>query len=88
MARYVPHSPEWFKAVASVNPQQAAITRHVIDTAGSPDVCSVCGDAAARDFKIVGAKFGEEVDATVRLCDDCRHIRSAMYGEEFVLLDS
>ncbi len=83
MGYLIPHTPEWFKALEALRPDQAAATRQVLDLAGSTDVCSICGDAPAKDYRVVGVKFGPNLDATVRLCDDCRDIRSQMYGELF-----
>lgn len=83
MTHYVPHSPEWFDALESVNPQQANATRQILTAAGRSDVCSVCGDAPAKDYKVKGVQLGSGVDATIRLCKDCRSIRSNMHGESF-----
>ena len=88
MAHYSPHSPEWFRALESVNPQQAAMTKQIITSAGSPSVCSVCGDDEAKNYKIAGVQLGAGLDATIRLCDDCRSIRSKMHGESFSALDA
>lgn len=83
MTHHIPHSPERFEALESVNPQQAEMSRQIVTAAGSSDVCSVCGDRPAKDYKIVGVKLGDGTDATIRLCDDCRNIRSQMHDESF-----
>jgi hypothetical protein len=83
MTYLVPHTPEWFKALKALNPAQAAITKQLIDLAGQVDVCSGCGDFPTRDYKVVGVSFRPGVDATIRLCDDCREIRSATQEESF-----
>jgi hypothetical protein len=78
-----PHSEEWFRALNAFNPQQAAATRRIIELAGRTDACSICGDHPANDYKLVGKYFPSDAVATIRLCDDCRSIRKASYGEEF-----
>ena len=78
-----PHTAEWFTALESCNAMQAAQTRQIIKLAGKSDVCSVCGDAPATDYKVDGAIFALDVGATVRLCDDCREIRKSSQGESF-----
>jgi hypothetical protein len=83
MAHLTPHSPEWFAALEAVNPDQAAFTRQIVGLAGKADVCSVCGGDPAQDYTVVGVQFSPNTDATIRLCDDCREIRSKMHGESF-----
>ena len=79
-----PHTAEWFSALESCDSTQAAFTKQIIDLAGRTDVCSVCGDAPASDYKVVGAQFSPLIGATIRLCDDCREIRRTTNGESFV----
>ncbi|MCJ2085039.1 hypothetical protein MKK88_03385 [Methylobacterium sp. E-005] len=81
-----PHTPEWFKALDRQNPQQAAMTRQAIASAGRDDGCSVCGDDPATDYKLVDPRPAPGVVATLRLCDDCRGIRQAMQGETYEAL--
>jgi len=69
MTHLTPHTHEWFKALESVNPTQAAMSAMLIELAGRTDICSVCGDDPAKDYKIVGVKLGGNVDATIRLCE-------------------
>lgn len=83
MAHYVPHSPEWFDALESANPEQANATRQILTATGRSDVCSVCGDVPAKDYKIKDVQLGLGIDATIRLCGDCLSIRSTMHGESF-----
>lgn len=81
-APLVPHTPEWFSAFAHWSPAQAAMTRHVVESAGSPEVCSICGDGPAADYRLpVDQRPPAGVD-TLRLCDDCLQIRE-MGGEAF-----
>ena len=86
MSYLTPHTPEWFKALEAANPSQAAMTERIVSLAGKPDVCSVCGDDPAKDYKVVGVKFRANIEATIRLCDSCKEIRSTMHGETFSLL--
>ncbi|HXP23761.1 MAG TPA: hypothetical protein VN807_06450 [Candidatus Sulfotelmatobacter sp.] len=84
MALYLkPHSPEWFAALEAFEPAQALATRRILEFAGQADVCSVCGDDPARDYKLVGASFPENAVATIRLCDDCLNIRTGTMSERY-----
>lgn len=76
-----PHSEEWFTALEAFNPAQASHTRTIVEAAGREDVCSVCGDFPAEELKIVGADAPPL--ASIRLCHDCRTIRSSMQGESY-----
>ena len=88
MAFLEPHSPDWFRALGQINPQQAAMTRQILGRAGNLEVCSVCGDAPAQDYEVVGMMFAEDVSATIRLCKDCEGIRSSTQGEKHRLIPS
>lgn len=81
----VPHSSEWFLALERYNPVQAAHTQSIVKQAGSRDVCSVCGDAPVKDYRLVGHAIPEGAVTTLRLCDDCWGIRRGMYTESFGL---
>ena len=76
----VPHTDEWFAALSQWNPAQAMMTRMVLRTAGRPDVCSVCGDDPARDYRLDEEYRPPSGVDTLRLCDDCLRIRRA--GDE------
>ena len=79
---FVPHTSEWFSAFAHWSPAQAAMTRHVVEAAGNLEVCSICGDDPAADYRLpVDQRSPAGVD-TLRLCDDCLQIRE-MGGEAF-----
>jgi hypothetical protein len=80
-----PHTPEWLTALEAFDPRQAAHTRQVIARAKSADVCSVCGDDPSSEYKATMANLPAKAVATIRLCDDCRQIRSTA-GESFVAL--
>ncbi len=79
-----PHSPEWFSALEEINPLQAAQTRQILSLAGRDDVCSICGDEEATDYKLTSEQTTSGVVSTLRLCEDCLGIRRNMYGEQFV----
>jgi uncharacterized protein YycO len=79
----VPHTPEWFAALTAWNPPQADMTRSVIEAAGSLEVCSICGDQPARDYRLEKThRAGVDM---LRLCDGCLEIRKTM-GDPFVPL--
>ncbi len=86
MTCLTPHSKEWFAALAKINPQEAAHTKQIIRSAGHDEVCSLCGDADARDFQVTNRFFGS-LPATFRLCDDCLSTRT-MEGDQFAPLQS
>jgi hypothetical protein len=79
-----PHSPDWFRALEAFNPAQAAATKQIIALAGRDDVCSICGDHPAKDYQLASKHLDSNAVATIRLCDDCRNIRTRMYGEILV----
>ena len=79
----LPHSAAWFAALEVWEPAQAMMTRRVIQMTGRTDICSVCGDDPATDYRLAdGYRPAGGVD-TLRLCDDCLRIRRAR-GEPFV----
>ena len=78
-----PHSDEWFAELEKTNPSQAAQTRQIIQMAGSSEVCSICGDDVASDYRL---DSGGASALSLRLCDDCLGMRKGMYGETFVRL--
>ena len=82
----VPHTEEWFAALAAWNPQQATHTRSILQQAGSDAVCSVCGDEPARDYRLVGPGVPNGAISTLRLCKDCWRIRAEMHAESLALL--
>lgn len=85
MSSYLkPHSPEWFAALRRANPIQAEQTKQILSLAGRDDVCSICGDDLAKDYKLASDQMTPNYIATLRLCDDCLKIRRNMYGENFV----
>ncbi len=81
-----PHSQEWFEALEKFNPMQAAIVKQVVATIGRLDVCSICGDNPAKDYKLIAKGLPEDAVATIRLCDDCLNMREHMYKEKYDLL--
>ena len=83
-----PHTAEWFKVLETVNPLQAAHTKHILSLTGSDAVCSICGDESNRDYKLVNEEAAHSAVSTMRLCDDCLDIRRSMHNENFVLVAS
>ncbi len=79
-----PHTKEWFDALEKQNPRQAEQTRKVISQNGKSEVCSVCGDEPAKDYRFESEQVTSEMVATIKLCDDCREIRKSMTGRDFV----
>lgn len=59
------------------------MTRQAIALAGSPDVCSICGDDTANDHYLPAAYRSAGGVDTLRLCNECVRIRHSM-GEPFV----
>jgi hypothetical protein len=88
MTYLTPHSKEWFAALAKVNPQEAAHTKQLIKSAGSPDICSMCGGEEPRDYHVTNRWFTGAVPATYRLCGDCLSTRATTEGEQFAPLES
>lgn len=70
-----PHSREWFDALFETSPQQAKYTAHIIHMAGSEAVCSVCGDVGSVDYVMQGREYAPGVQATIRLCLECKKVR-------------
>jgi hypothetical protein len=81
-----PHTAEWFATLAAWNPQQAAHTRSILQHSGSDAVCSICGDAPVRDYRLGGPGVPDGAICTLRLCNDCWRIRANMHAESLVLL--
>jgi hypothetical protein len=77
-----PHSSEWFSAMDNWDPVKAAVTRFVIDQEGRDDICSICGDEPAADYRLEKAFRPAGGPDTLRLCDDCLEIRKGI-GEPF-----
>jgi hypothetical protein len=77
-----PHTAEWFAALSVWDPTQAAMTRQIIAMAGGSEVCSVCGDDPAHDYRLPTLYRAAGGVDTLRLCDDCLGIRRGL-GEPF-----
>lgn len=85
MSNYLkPHTKEWFEALEKQNPIQAAQTSQIISLAGSSDVCSICGDEEAKDYKLESSQSASGMVVTLKLCDDCLTIRKSTENENFV----
>jgi len=79
-----PHTAEWFKALETVNPRQAAHTKHILSLADSDAVCSICGDESNKDYEVVSDEVAHAPVSTLRLCDECLEIRRTVHKENFV----
>ena len=85
MSNYLkPHTQEWFEALKKQSPTQAEQTSQIISLAGSSDVCSICGDEEAKDYKLESSQSTTGMVVTLKLCDDCLNIRRSMQNENFV----
>lgn len=80
-----PHTPEWFTALEQWDPPKAMMTRKVIELAGRMDVCSICGDDPAKDYRLEANHRPPGGVDTLRLCDDCVAIRRQA-GDPFIPL--
>lgn len=72
---FKPHTSEWFRALRAFDVTKAAMTETVVKSAGSLDVCSICGDDPAKDYELVDKFMERNAVATIRLCDDCLRIK-------------
>lgn len=88
MKHLSPHSKEWFNALAKIDPQQAAATKKIVKTAGSENVCSMCGDHPASDYELADKWFDAESPVTYRLCEDCMSTLATNEGEHLIPLSS
>lgn len=82
----IPHSPEWFALLERWDPPQAMMTRTVLELAGDPNACSICGDEPAQAYFLPAEYRSAGGVDTLRLCTDCLKIRHGM-GEPFIPLD-
>jgi hypothetical protein len=82
----IPHSQEWFSALAVCYQDRAIATRQILKLTGRTDVCSICGEAPATDYKVMNRSFTEDTGATARLCEYCRAIRQHLYNDCLVQL--
>jgi hypothetical protein len=85
MTALPPHSPAWFAALEIWDPLQAAMTRIAIGNAVQADVCSICGDDPAADYRLERRSRPPAGVDTLRLCADCREYRLA-FGDIYLPL--
>lgn len=78
-----PHSPEWFSALEAWDPPQARHVREIVAAARTPDVCSICGDDPAQDYRLPKRFRTPAGVDTLRLCDDCLGMRRTRMGEPY-----
>jgi len=85
LERIIPHSQLWFSMVDRVEPRLGAIARISIQSTGSEEVCSSCGDPAD-DYRLVNGAEAMPGVPSLRLCPDCVGIRRG-WGEVLEPLD-
>jgi hypothetical protein len=78
----IPHTAEWFASMEVWDPVKAVQTRYVINDAGRGDICSICGDDPATDYRLEKMFRPPGGPDTLRLCEDCVEIRKNM-GDPF-----
>jgi hypothetical protein len=72
---HTPHTEAWFSALEACKPRHAAHTKLIVEIAGKDEVCSVCGDEPAADYKLDAQDLDATAVASIRLCETCRKIR-------------
>lgn len=83
-----PHTPEWFAALDSFDPEQASVVRQVLKHAGRTDVCGLCGDPSAKDYQAIPRDLTIHPASAMRLCDSCRELRYTVLKETHAPLKS
>jgi hypothetical protein len=73
-----PHSAYWYSIVDRVEPQLAALSRMVVTSDCSPEVCSSCGDRPAISYRLANGAQTMPGVPSLRLCGDCIEIRRGM----------
>ena len=68
----IPNSVEWLAELEKLNPFQAQSTRAIVATAGTEEVCAVCGDTPAHDYDLPG------ISLRGRFCGDCKITQAAV----------
>ncbi|MCW2365868.1 hypothetical protein M2341_001315 [Sphingobium sp. B7D2B] len=74
LERILPHSQLWFSMVDRVEPRLGAIARLSIQSLGSDEICSSCGEPAD-DYRLVNGAEAMPGVPSLRLCSDCLGIR-------------
>lgn len=78
-----PHTPDWFANLELWNPLQAMMTREAIAASkGETEICSICADDPAADYRLAEEQRGMGAVDTLRLCDDCLGVRRGS-GEKY-----
>ncbi|MBP7065164.1 YiiX/YebB-like N1pC/P60 family cysteine hydrolase [Ferrovibrio sp.] len=78
MEEIEPHTPFWWYIVERVEPNLAALSRHVVTSEGKADVCTSCGDQPASPYRLVNGAETMPGVPSLRLCGDCVEIRLGM----------
>ena len=81
---HVPHTPEWFREFELEEPIKTALTRTLLSVMGRDDVCGICGDDPAADYRRAGPILPGILTCTLRLCDDCVRLRKEHHYELYV----
>lgn len=79
-----PHSPEWFREMASEDDAKMEMTKIILAAEGRNDVCSICGDEPAPEYRLEGSYLPGQLVPTLRLCEDHLLVRREINGEIFV----
>lgn len=78
MEEIEPHTAYWWSAVDRVEPRLAALSRLVVASEGSVEVCTSCGDQPASAYRLVNGAETMPGVPSLRLCEDCIGIRRGM----------
>jgi hypothetical protein len=79
---FKPHTPEWFAAMEAFDPIKATVTKIIVTSQGSLNVCSICGEAPSQDYELIDKHMQKNAVATIRLCDDCLKIKIRVHREK------
>ena len=75
------------RGAAIVGPVKAAQTKFIVEDAERNDVCSICGDDPAQDYRLEKPFRPAGGSDTLKLCKDCFEMRRVM-GEPFEVIQS
>ncbi|MFC4237717.1 hypothetical protein ACFOY8_21115 [Thalassospira xianhensis] len=78
-----PHSTDWFELMDKWDPVTAQQIRYVVQQVSTTEVCGICGDTPAEDYRLAPEQRPKGGIDTYRLCDDCLDIRSRLHGENY-----
>jgi hypothetical protein len=81
-----PHTSDWFELMDKWDPIKSRQTRYIVQQKGTTQVCGICGDTPAQDYRLAPEQRPKGGIDTYRLCDDCLDIRSGLHGEHYASL--